>query len=99
MSATQYPIVTISGSMRYYQRMLKAAERFTEQGWIVLMPFSVTKETAVKEMLDDMHQTKISMSDLVYVVGKHIGESTSLEIAYALDKSIVTQYEESGENE
>lgn len=86
MTATQYPIATICGSMRYFQRMLKVADDLTRDGWIVLMPFSDfagdRPPDDVKKMLDDMHFTKISMSDRVYVVGTHIGESTRNEINY-----------------
>lgn len=95
MTATQFPVVTICGSMRFYPEMLDVAKRLTSEGWIVLMPFE-TYNGGVKvpgdkhaEMLDDMHKTKISMSDQICVIatGKaavfHIGESTQSEIDYA----------------
>jgi hypothetical protein len=93
MSATQYPVATICGSMRYYDKMLEHAARLTSQGWIVLMPF-VTKYVGgqiadeQKKMLDDMHFTKISMSDGIFVIGTHIGESTSNEMAYAEEHGV-----------
>lgn len=79
-----FPVVTICGSMRYYARMLQAAAHWTEDGYIVLMPFTVVEETAeIKPLLDAMHFQKIRMSSSIIVVGEHIGESTSKEIAYA----------------
>jgi hypothetical protein len=99
MSSTSFPIVTISGSLRFWDHMLTAAQKFTADGWIVLMPFvaDYIGGQAVddkKLMLDDMHFTKISMSNLVYVVNscEYIGESTANEIAYALDKQIKVEY-------
>jgi len=93
MSTTQYPVACICGSMRYYDRMLKVAVDLTRSGWIVLMPYDTsyqdgTASDEVKVMLDDMHLTKISMSERVYVVGSYIGDSTKAEIAYAKDHDI-----------
>lgn len=89
MTTTQFPITTICGSMRYYDQMLKLAAQLTGDGWIVLMPYVAEyiggrPADSKKEMLDDMHRTKISMSERIYVVGSHIGESTSKEIFYAV---------------
>jgi hypothetical protein len=86
----KYPIKTICGSMRYYEKMLEVAERETANGVIILMPF-VQKgadrpggnSLEFVEMLDDMHKRKIDMSDAIIVVGTHIGESTQSEIDYA----------------
>lgn len=78
-----YPVITICGSMRYYEEMLRQAERLTVLGWVVLMPFSTEKETVTKEMLDDMHRQKIAMSQAIMVVGEHRGTSTLGEITYA----------------
>jgi hypothetical protein len=88
MTATQFPVACICGSMRYWDKMLEHAKRLTADGWIVLMPFVADyvggkPSDETKEMLDDMHLTKISMSDRVYVIGSHIGESTTREIKYA----------------
>lgn len=102
MSATEYPVVTISGSMRFLDRMFKEASRLTAEGWIVLMPFVAyiyikpgeQENNPVKEMLDDMHFTKISMSELVFVVnvGGYIGQSTKNEIDYALEHGVEVQF-------
>jgi hypothetical protein len=87
--AKRFPIATICGSMRYFQKMLTLADRLTCEGWIILMPFSDFSGDRppdhVKEMLDEMHLIKIAMSDTVFVVGTHKGESTLAEIQYARD--------------
>lgn len=86
MTATQYPVTTICGSMRYYEDMLRLASALTGQGFIVLMPFVKKGEGSTDiAMLDDMHKTKISMGESIHVVGGHIGESTASEIEYARD--------------
>lgn len=101
MSATQYPIVTICGSMRFSTRMLEVATDYTRNGWVVLMPFVVTESgQPLKKMLDDMHFTKISMSEMIVVVNydprvmpaRYIGDSTSREIKYAEDHGIKVKY-------
>jgi hypothetical protein len=33
-----FPVTTICGSMRYFDRMMEIAHELTEAGWIVLMP-------------------------------------------------------------
>jgi hypothetical protein len=82
--------------------MLKAAERLTLEGKIVLMPFAV-KRTAkdgfehppeVAEKLGVLHQRKIDLSRSIAVVSDgsgYYGESTAREIAYATthDKSVI----------
>lgn len=89
----EFQVATICGSMRFYDRMLKVAERLTGEGIVVLMPF-VTVAAAdqgdeFKQMLDRMHKQKIDMADLVVVVtdadNEYYGESTRGEIQYATD--------------
>lgn len=84
----EFAAVTICGSMRYYQVMLKAAEEASRQGWMVYMPFVACEENeeGLKEMLDEMHFCKIRNSWAILVVGRHRGESTKGEIQYALDR-------------
>jgi hypothetical protein len=45
-----------------------------------------------KAMLDDMHFTKMSMSELILIVGEYIGESTANEITYAEIRQIKIKY-------
>lgn len=91
-----FGIATICGSMRYYEQMLILARELTGDGLIVLMPH-VTSYVGVasdetKQMLDRMHFAKIAMSNAVYVVGSHRGESTSREIEYAKNLSLSIHY-------
>jgi nucleoside 2-deoxyribosyltransferase len=88
----EFKVVTICGSMRYYDRMIKVAEYYTAAGSVVLMPFvtiAADKQTdsEAKAMLDRMHRQKIDMADAVAVVTdpetQYYGESTADEICYA----------------
>lgn len=76
--------------MRYYQDMIRIAEKETANGRIVLMPFVALNPgqqlSELKTMLDDMHRQKIDMADDIIVVGLHIGESTAREIEYAKER-------------
>lgn len=97
MAPTQFPILTICGSMRFYHQMLIEAKVWSRKGWIVLMPFDVSYMGGApgdntKAMLDDMHFTKMSMSELIVVVGDYIGESTRNEIQYADIHNIPIHY-------
>lgn len=87
----KYPVITICGSMRYYDDMLKAAETLTAHGYVVLMPFVADyadgqPEDDRKVMLDEMHRQKIDMSDAIVIIGEHRGESTVRESNYAFLK-------------
>lgn len=85
----KYNVITICGSMRFYNIMLKAAEELTTVQYIVLMPHvtkGVSNSTISEEELDRLHRAKIDMSDGILVVtgpDDYIGDSTSQEIAYA----------------
>src|SRR5437764_11642300 len=69
-------IVTICGSMRFYQEMLAHASKLTIEGVIVLMPFVASETGWIKSMLDELHRQKIAMSHAILVVnpGGYIGE-------------------------
>lgn len=96
-----FEIVTICGSMRFYPQMIKAAERLTADGVIVLMPFVTVPEADadLKDMLDQMHFNKIAMSSSILVVSEwgnppYVGESTEREIKFATDtgKNVFWEY-------
>lgn len=92
-----FEIVTICGSMRHYEQMLVLAQELTGDGYIVLMPFVADyvgdkPSDATKVMLDEMHLAKMGMSNAVYVVGMHRGESTKREIQWAEARSIPVHY-------
>lgn len=95
--STQYPVTTICGSMRYLAQMLQLASELTGRGYIVLMPFVAEyaggrQTDDIKIMLDEMHRRKIDMSTSIHVVGSHIGESTTDEIAYARARRLPIVY-------
>lgn len=86
-------VVTICGSMRFFNDMLKVASELTNQGKIVLAPFTVVAEkeqgSKPKVALDELHFKKIDMSDSVIVVTRdgYIGASTQREIEYSISLS------------
>jgi hypothetical protein len=83
-------IVTICGSMRFFDQMLQVAADETAQGHIVLAPFSVVapehQGSDFKAMLDRLHREKIDMAERVIIVTNqhgYIGSSTRSEMVYA----------------
>ena len=92
-------IITICGSYKFKQEMIKIAEQLTLEGNCVLMPNELSrpnKESYTQEeatMIDKMHKEKIKLSDAILVVNVngYIGKSTNSEIEYAksLNKEIL----------
>lgn len=89
----RYKVVTLCGSTRFKDDFYRVQKELTLEGNIVISVglFGHSGDDEVwtagtKEMLDDMHFSKIDMSDEIFVVnpGGYVGESTSREIAYAL---------------
>lgn len=85
-----FPVMTICGSMKFYDMMLEEAEGWTRQGYIVLMPFvkfssDEQLNDPMKNLLDEMHRRKIDMADVIFIVNPegYIGNSTASEIEYA----------------
>ena len=88
----EFPIITLCGSTRFKDEFLKAQKELTLAGWIVLSVglFGHAGDKEVweedtKEFLDNLHKSKIEMSDAIYVINKdgYIGESTRSEIEWA----------------
>ena len=95
----KYKVVTLCGSTRFKDEFMEVQKRLTLAGNIVisvgLFGHSGDNEvwekmdkgtlTRTKEMLDDMHKSKIDMADEIFVinVGGYIGSSTRSEIDYA----------------
>lgn len=84
-------IVTICGSMKFFDQMLQVAADETAMGNIVLAPFSVVapehQASDFKAMLDRLHIEKIDMAEKIVVVTNqhgYIGDSTRREMGYAL---------------
>lgn len=98
-SADRPLVVVICGSTRFRAEMTAANRDLTLAGRIVLGPGvfghdgdPVTDEQ--KTALDALHLAKIRLADQVYVVnpGGYIGDSTSREIAYALEHGKPVHY-------
>lgn len=98
-----FPVITICGSMRFFERMMEIAREMTARGIVVLMPFDasltgIANKTATEHgaMLDAMHRAKIRLSQSVYVVngGGYIGESTRSEIEYATGLGLPVEYDD-----
>ena len=86
-------IITICGSLKFKQEMMKVAEKMTFAGHCVLTPLFIensdiqpTPEQMQK--LKQSHFCKIDLSDAILVVNvdNYIGESTRSEIEYATQK-------------
>lgn len=97
----KYKVITLCGSTRFKDEFLRIQKKLTLEGHIVisvgLFGHSGDKEVwdiDNKEMLDDMHRSKIDMADEIFVinVGGYIGESTKSEIAYAESKGKTITY-------
>lgn len=89
-------IVTISGSFRLKDDMVKIADLLAQKGKLVFLPNFGTLENAngVTPMSEDMlklHCRKIAMSEaLIVAVGEegYSGESTQAEVDYAYAHNI-----------
>ncbi len=91
-------VLTICGSLKFQNEMMKLAEEKALEGYCVLTPvFPVTKDIEITKAqlasLKEAHIKRIELSDAILVVNvdNYIGESTKLEIEYAkkLDKEIL----------
>ena len=97
-------IITICGSTKFKNLILKKAQELTMDGHIVLMPCvfhhadNVELSTEDKIKLDNLHKEKIEMSDAIYVVNPdgYIGDSTKSEIDWAQRKKKCIIYLYSG---
>ena len=104
----KYPVITLCGSTRFKEDFMEMQKKLTLAGNIVLsvglFGHSGDEEvwenmdegtlTRTKEMLDDMHKSKIDMADEIFVINKngYIGDSTRSEIAYALEHGKKVNY-------
>ena len=88
-------IITVCGSLKFKEEMMREAIRLELEGNIVLTPLFPLKEEDMPtkeegDLLGNMHKEKIKISDGIFVinvfvinVGGYIGESTQSEIALA----------------
>lgn len=92
-------IITVCGSLKFKDEMIKIAEKMELQGNCVITPVYPTnsdKDAYTDEqvlVLDKMHKEKIKLSDAILVVNVngYIGNSTRSEIEFAkgLNKEII----------
>lgn len=82
-------VVTVCGSMRFYEQMQQIAfELETERGWCVLSLVGDANTAPSEEGLKRLaaaHCKKIDLSDAVYIVNinGYIGKSVTQELQYA----------------
>ena len=90
--------ITLCGSLRFQECMMRTAEKMALLGNCVLTPIYPTSENPERtkeqlEMLKEEHFKKIELSDVILVINvdDYIGYSTNLEIEYAkkLNKEIL----------
>ena len=92
-------IITVCGSLKFKDEMIKIAEKMELDGNCMITPIYPTnpdKDAYTNEeadMLDKMHKEKIKISDAILVVNvdNYIGSSTESEIEFAktLNKEII----------
>lgn len=96
-------IVTLCGSLKFQNEMMKIAQDMALEGYCILTPayltsnvINITDEQLLK--LKEEHLKRIELSDAILVVNvnNYIGESTNFEIEYAkkLDKEIMYYIEQ-----
>lgn len=97
-------IITLCGSTRFTDEMLIKQWELSKlghvvMGWNVLPTWyiigdHVAEEEGVNDILDEVHQRKIDLSDeiLVINVNDYIGKSTQFEILYAMQKGKTVKY-------
>lgn len=81
-------VVTLIGSMRFWDEFITVANNMEREGISVLMPIKDpdgAKSADVRSNLDKTIRKKIDMSDEVFVINidKYVGPSTETEIKYA----------------
>lgn len=92
-------IITVCGSLKYKEEIMKATEYMALQGNCMLSIVYPTKSSLDDytkeeiELLGKMHYERIKISDAILVVNvdNYIGSSTKKEIEFAksLDKEII----------
>lgn len=104
----KYPVITLCGSTLFKDEFMMMQKKLTLEGNIVISVglFGHAGDgevwenmdegtlTRTKEMLDDMHKSKIDMADEIFVINKggYIGDSTRSEIEYAIQHGKKVRY-------
>lgn len=96
-------VITICGSMKFYETMKEKELDLITQGYTVLMPVmtdvEVTNQTL--ERFKNTHMKKISMSNYIFVVNQdgYIGKDTASEIEFASHIGVRIYFMESNRDE
>lgn len=97
----RFKVVTLCGSTRFKEQFFEVQKKLTLEGYIVISVglFGHSGDNEVltegtKEMLDEMHLSKIDLADEIFVinVNGYIGESTKREIEYAKSTGKIVNY-------
>jgi hypothetical protein len=96
-------VITICGSMKFYETMKEKELDLITQGYTVLMPVMTDAEVTDQtlERFKGTHLKKINMSDYIFVVNQdgYIGKDTVDEIEYASRVGVKIYFMESNRNE
>ena len=93
-------IITVCGSVKFFQEMIEISEKMELEGNCILVPIYNPMKTNLNsftekeiQILNKMHQERIKLSDAILVVdvNHYIGNSTKTEIEFArsLNKEIL----------
>ncbi len=91
-------VITICGSLKYKDEMMKVAQKLSIDGNCVLAPVYPVGDKKPSEeelkILKEAHFKRIEMSDEIFVlnIDGYVGESTKLEIDYAEKLGKVIEY-------
>lgn len=98
-----FKTVTICGSFKFMDEMIKVKERLERKFDLVFMPnTSFTKEDIAAmddwqiQVLHEQHNRKMHASDYIFVVnpGGYVGKDTQREIDWAMEHNIPVEYME-----
>ena len=98
-----FKVITLCGSSKFKKEFIEVAEKLTLQGNIVISlglfghadnKYETVITDDIKEMLDEAHKAKITISDSIFVInpGGYIGDSTRDEISYAESLGLDIEY-------
>ena len=96
----KFKIITLCGSTKFKDDFMVEQKRLTLEGNIVISVGVFGHSDGdvltidVKDILDDIHKSKIDLSDEIFVinVGGYIGTSTKSEIEYAKSTGKMVKY-------
>jgi hypothetical protein len=83
-------VITLCGSLKFQEEMMKVAEKMALEGYCILTPVypvskNIKRTDEQLEKLKQSHFKRIELSDAIFVVNvdNYIGNSTKQEIEYA----------------